>query len=90
MKGKGIREGATVEGAGIEDLAPTILYAMGSPIPRDMDGRPLTEVFSEEYRTQVPVSYGEEESSRELGETGYSEEAEEEIKERLKGLGYLG
>jgi predicted AlkP superfamily phosphohydrolase/phosphomutase len=90
MAGKGVSEGATLEGAGIEDLAPTILYAMGSPIPQDMDGRPLTEIFSEEYRTQVPVSYGEEESSREVRESGYSEEAEEEIKERLKGLGYLG
>jgi hypothetical protein len=29
-------------------------------------------------------------SSGELRETGYSEEAEEEIRERLKGLGYLG
>ncbi len=90
MAGKGVNEGATIEGAGIEDLAPTILYAMGSPIPRDMDGHILTGVFSEEYRAQVPPLYGEEESSRELRETGYSEEAEEEIKERLRGLGYLG
>jgi predicted AlkP superfamily phosphohydrolase/phosphomutase len=90
MKGKGIGKGATIESAGIEDLAPTILYAMGSPIPRDMDGRPLTDLFSEEFRAQVPVRHAEEDSSRELRETGYSEEAEEEIKERLKGLGYLG
>lgn len=90
MGGKGIKAGAAIAGAGIEDLAPTILYAMGSPIPEDMDGRPLTEVFSEEYKAQVPVLYGEGESARELGETGYTEEAEEEIRERLKGLGYLG
>jgi len=50
----------------------------------------LTEVFSEEHRAQVPVLYHEEGSSRELGETGYTEEGEEEIRERLKGLGYLG
>jgi predicted AlkP superfamily phosphohydrolase/phosphomutase len=90
MSGKGVRKGARIEGAGIEDLAPTILYAMGSPIPPDMDGRPLTEVFTKEYRTQVPVLCGEEGSSREVCDPGYTEEAEEEIKERLKGLGYLG
>jgi predicted AlkP superfamily phosphohydrolase/phosphomutase len=90
MSGRGINRGAAIEGAGIEDLAPTILYAMGEPIPEDMDGRPLTQVFSEEHREQVPVLYDEEASSRELGETGYTEEAEEEIRERLKGLGYLG
>lgn len=90
MSGKGVRKGARIEGAGIEDLAPTILYAMGSPIPQDMDGSPLTEVFTEEYRTQVPVLCGEEGSSREVCDPGYTEEAEEEIKERLRGLGYLG
>ena len=90
MSGKGVRRGATIESAGIEDLAPTILYAMGLPIPRDMDGRPLAELFSEEFRAQVPVHYAEQDSSRELRETGYTEEAEEEIRERLKGLGYLG
>jgi len=90
MKGKGVKRGAAIEGAAIEDLAPTILYAMGSPIPEDMDGRPLIKVFSEEFRAQVPVVYDQEASSRELGDTGYTEEGEEEIRERLKGLGYLG
>lgn len=90
MRGKGVRQGASIEQAGIEDLAPTILYAMNTPIPQDMDGRPLTEVFSEEHREKVPVVYSEEDSSRALGDDGYTEEAEEEIKERLRGLGYLG
>jgi predicted AlkP superfamily phosphohydrolase/phosphomutase len=90
MSGKGIRKSVPIGGAGIEDLAPTILYAMGLPIPQDMDGRPLTEVFSEEYRRQVPVLYDGAPSSTEVGDTGYTEEAEEEIRERLRGLGYLG
>ncbi len=90
MRGKGVRKGASIEEAGIEDLAPTILYAMSTPIPQDMDGRPLTEVFSEEHREKVPVVYSEEDSSRALGDDGYTEEGEEEITERLRGLGYLG
>ena len=90
MSGKGVKSGGSVEGAGIEDLAPTILYAMGCPIPGDMDGKVLGDVFTEEFKAQVPLIHGEEASSRELEESGYSEEAEEEIKERLRGLGYLG
>ena len=90
MTGKGVRQGANIEGAGIEDMAPTILYAMGSPVPKDMDGKVLSEVFTEEFRNQVTLLQSEEGSSRELHETAYTEEAEEEIKERLRGLGYLG
>ncbi len=90
MSGKMVKPGAAIKGAAIEDLASTILYAMGSPIPEDMDGRPLNQVFSQEFRAEVPVLYQDEGSSRDLSETGYTEEAEEEIRERLKGLGYLG
>lgn len=90
MRGKGVKKSAAMQDAAIEDLAPTILYAMGLPIPQDMDGRPLTEVFSEEFRAQVPVLYDGEASSRDIGGTGYTDEAEEEIRERLRGLGYLG
>jgi len=90
LSGKGVRKGFSVEGAGIQDLAPTILYAMGCPVPQDMDGRVLTEVFTEDFRAQVPLVSGEEGSSREVEESAYTKEAEEEIKERLRGLGYLG
>ena len=90
MTGKGVKKGAAIEGAGIEDLAPTVLYAMECPVPQDMDGRVLSEAFTEEFRNQVTLLQSEEGSSRELHETAYTEEAEEEIKERLRGLGYLG
>ena len=90
MTGKGVKKGAAIEGAGIEDLAPTVLYAMECPVPQDMDGRVLSEVFTEEFRNQVTLLQSEEGSSRELHEAVYTEEAEEEIKERLRGLGYLG
>ena len=90
MTGKGVKKGAAIEGAGIEDLAPTILYAMECPVPQDMDGRVLSEVFTEEFRNQVTLLQSEEGSSRELHETAYTKEAEEEIKDRLRGLGYLG
>jgi predicted AlkP superfamily phosphohydrolase/phosphomutase len=90
MSGKGVQRGARIEGAEIQDMAPTILYAMESPVPEDMDGKVLSEVFTEEFRDQVPLLRSEEGSSRDIQESDYTEEAEEEIKERLRGLGYLG
>jgi predicted AlkP superfamily phosphohydrolase/phosphomutase len=90
MSGNGVKDGGTIEGAGIEDLAPTILYAMGCPVPGDMDGQVLDGAFTDEFKAHMPLVYGDEASSRALEETGYSEEAEAEIKERLRGLGYLG
>jgi len=90
ISGKGVQKGARIVGAEIQDMAPTVLYAMESPIPQDMDGKVLSEVFTEEFRGQVPFLRGEEGSSRDIQESDYTEEAEEEIKERLRGLGYLG
>lgn len=42
--GGGIRAGALIDGASILDLAPTLLYLMGLPVARDMEGRVLLEV----------------------------------------------
>ncbi|MEX2707423.1 MAG: alkaline phosphatase family protein [Candidatus Freyrarchaeum guaymaensis] len=46
--GPDIKEGGRVENAKIYDLAPTILHMFQVPIPRDMDGRVLTEIFRED------------------------------------------
>ena len=90
MSGKGVQKGARIEGAEIQDMAPTILYAMECPVPQDMDGKVLSAVFTEEFRAQVPLLRSEDDSSRDIEGSAYTEEAEEEIKERLRGLGYLG
>jgi predicted AlkP superfamily phosphohydrolase/phosphomutase len=90
LSGEGIKGGTRLEGASIIDLAPTILYAMDVPIPADMDGRVLTEAFTPEFLSAVDVQYSDELSDRPTGEDQYSLEDEEEIKERLRGLGYVG
>lgn len=43
--GPEIARGAGVENAQIVDLAPTILHMMGVPVPEDIDGRVLREIF---------------------------------------------
>jgi predicted AlkP superfamily phosphohydrolase/phosphomutase len=55
--GDGIRPGATLGQASVLDLAPTLLYLMGLPVARDMDGRVLTEILEESVTRGQPVTY---------------------------------
>ena len=45
--GPDIKKGLRIENAKIFDIAPTILHMFNVPIPRDMDGRILIEIFQE-------------------------------------------
>lgn len=45
--GLGIKKGLRVD-AKIYDIAPTVLHIFGLPIPNDMDGRVLVEIFEED------------------------------------------
>jgi hypothetical protein len=55
--GDGIREGARLRGASVLDVAPTLLYLMGLPVARDMEGRVLTEILDERFARQNPVTF---------------------------------
>src|SRR5262249_35499412 len=55
--GDGIRSGVTLGSASVLDLAPTILYLMGLPVARDMDGRILTEMLQDEFMRAHPATF---------------------------------
>jgi len=54
MSGPDIRP-MRLEGARIYDVAPTVLHLMGLPVPDDLDGRVLSEVFHSEALESRPV-----------------------------------
>ena len=95
MLGRGpeLRRGARFEGARIIDYAPTILHSFGVEVPSDMDGRVLEEIFSEEYLAENPVRVSKTASldyDAPDKSPAMTEEESEEIRARLRGLGYLG
>jgi hypothetical protein len=78
----------------ITDLAPTILYALGLPIPEDMDGKVITQIFDPARVQAQPIQFGpalgrwpsEEAAQPILEETPSGEEV---ILDRLRALGYV-
>jgi predicted AlkP superfamily phosphohydrolase/phosphomutase len=89
LSGPGIRQSQALDGATLSDLAPTILAAMGVPIPDDMDGRVLTEAFEEDFFGKRPIRYTDARASGPVDELELTPEQEEMVKERLRGLGYI-
>jgi predicted AlkP superfamily phosphohydrolase/phosphomutase len=90
LMGRGVRKGSQIIDAGILDVTPTILYAFGLPVARDMHGRVLTEGFRTEYLKSRPVRFipTYESGERDAGEP-LASPVDEKIKERLKALGYI-
>jgi predicted AlkP superfamily phosphohydrolase/phosphomutase len=81
--GPGVSPG-TLEGANIVDLAPTTLHAMGLPVPEDMDGLVLSELFADGRAVQTEAPRASDGDA-----PVYSPEEEAAIEASLRGLGYI-
>jgi predicted AlkP superfamily phosphohydrolase/phosphomutase len=88
-QGEGIKKGAKLEEAEIIDLAPTILYALGAPIPAEMDGKVLLQIFEPAYLSSRQPRYLEGKVEARMAGSRLSPQEEEEIKDKLRGLGYI-
>jgi predicted AlkP superfamily phosphohydrolase/phosphomutase len=55
--GDGVRAGASIRAASVLDVAPTVLYLMGLPVGRDMEGRVLTEMLDDAFTQARPVTF---------------------------------
>ena len=90
VTGPGIKAGSKVEGASVYDLTPTILYMLGYPAAKDMDGKILASIFEKDVLDRYPPEYVDsyEETVRDV-ETGQEDIDYKKTEERLKSLGYL-
>lgn len=90
MMGSEIKQAVKIENANIMDVTPTILYLMGLAIPSDLDGHVLTAPLREEFVASRQILHGDALGARDQLIPDYTEEESEEVKERLRALGYLG
>ena len=88
-RGPQVLSGQTVREARIIDLAPTILYLMGLPVPDDMDGQVLASILDPGSLRANPVVYQAVHEDLLQSDYEMSSGEEQEIKDRLRGLGYL-
>jgi predicted AlkP superfamily phosphohydrolase/phosphomutase len=80
-----------IEGAQLQDIAPTMLSLADAPLPVDIDGRVLVELLRPEYRTDAE-SGAQPAGVVTLDDIQLSEQEEEDmgiVLQRLVDLGYL-
>jgi len=87
--GPNVNASTRIQDAQIVDVAPTVLYAMGLPVPTTMDGKILTDIFVEDHLKSNPPSYSDDLISHDEQHYTFKEEETELIEERLRDLGYL-
>jgi len=66
IAGSGVAHSEKSESAAPEDVVPTVLYAAGLPVGRDMDGRVLTDAFTDEQLRGNPLSLVQTYEARQL------------------------
>ena len=87
--GPGIAAGRVVESS-VLDVTPTLLYMAGLKVPKDLDGKVVSDAFEDSHLTTEPISFGDAVGdARRDEESPYSAEEEAAIEESLRGLGYL-
>ena len=94
MYGNHIRKGFKLTEASVLDVTPTILYLMGLPVAKDMDGVVLKEAIESEHLKEHPVRWinsyeSENPTPVQEEEEITASDVEEKIIEQLKSLGYI-
>jgi predicted AlkP superfamily phosphohydrolase/phosphomutase len=91
--GKDIVRGRELPDVSVLDVTPTILALWGLPVGKDMDGRVLEDAIEPDFLKAHPVRTIP--SYEEIVKRGHSGEpiespVDDEIRERMKALGYIG
>jgi predicted AlkP superfamily phosphohydrolase/phosphomutase len=86
LQGNGLKTAGENFRPNLIDIAPTVLHFLGLPVPSDMDGRVLQEIFSD----PAPPAYEQvDEPTASKTSAEYTAQEAELIEQRLKGLGYV-
>lgn len=89
LSGPAVSPGAPLAGE-LADVAPTLLYLLGEPIPADLEGRVLVEALAPELLDARPPAYDDAAPAEySPARAELEEEGAAEVERRLRGLGYL-
>jgi predicted AlkP superfamily phosphohydrolase/phosphomutase len=92
--GPALRHGVRLAARSILDVAPTVLYSLGLPIPANFEGEVVKEGFTPESLAANPVITGiacgaENIAPSDASGSPYSQEEEDTIYAQLRALGYM-
>jgi len=73
----------------IESLAATTLYALGVPLPDDLDAKPAMEFVHDRYAAENEPNYISAGEYKEAAVTQASEDDSRRIEDELRNLGYM-
>ncbi|MFH1850240.1 MAG: alkaline phosphatase family protein [archaeon] len=88
MSGPEIRKKNQIVDASVLDITPTLLYLLGLPVGRDMDGSIITEAFTDDFRQNHHPQYIETYDIP-SNATELKIPADPEYLEHLRALGYI-
>lgn len=72
------------------DITPTILYSMGLPVGKDMDGKTINDAFNRGLIGKYPVNYiNTYEVPSNVKSKKITSTADKEVLKKLKALGYI-
>jgi predicted AlkP superfamily phosphohydrolase/phosphomutase len=75
--------------ASIEDIAPTIQYLLGEPIPDDMEGRLIDAAIDPALLESRPPAYAAADVRVSTGVRAFEDNEAGDVQNRLRGLGYI-
>jgi predicted AlkP superfamily phosphohydrolase/phosphomutase len=75
--------------ASIEDIAPTIQYLLGEPIPESMEGQLIDAAIDPALLERRPPTYAAVDVEVSTGVRAFEDNEAGDVQERLRGLGYI-
>lgn len=96
-RGANVCPGTTIDPIHLLDIAPTVLYALGIPVPHDLEGRIASEIFTPDRLRAVPPTFngrtdraGLADPSSVAEDQPFTDaEGEAQVMMRLRALGYI-
>ncbi|HZF10306.1 MAG TPA: alkaline phosphatase family protein [Thermoanaerobaculia bacterium] len=89
LYGHRVRPGMAIDGAGILDVAPTLLTLLGLPAARDMPGRVLSRALDTGFQPARVATYETQGEKPAPGAPGGDPAADPALLAHLRSLGYL-